>query len=111
MTREQLEALKVDLSDSVNWAPTTRVLVLQMFEEYTSQRALIEQQAKEIAKLREALQPFAQRAEFFDKVLMANGGSWPDDHSYADEPDPGVKDSIYIGELRKAKQALKEEHS
>ena len=54
MTREQLDALKVDLSDYANWAPTTRILVLQMFEEYASQRALIEQQAKEIARLRDS---------------------------------------------------------
>ena len=56
MTREQLDALKVDLSDYANWAPTTRILVLQMFEEYASQRALIEQQAKEIARLRDTLE-------------------------------------------------------
>lgn len=45
MTPEQLDALKVDLSDYANWAPTTRILVLQIFEEYAAQRALIEQQA------------------------------------------------------------------
>ena len=55
MTREQLDALKVDLSDYANWAPTTRILVLQMFEEYASQRALTEQQAKKIADLEDSL--------------------------------------------------------
>lgn len=87
MTREQLEALKVDISDHANWAPTTRILVLQMFEEYASQRARIEQQAQEVARLKEALARIARNCE-------------------EDESDALLK--MHIHTL--AKQVLKEEH-
>jgi Cys-tRNA synthase (O-phospho-L-seryl-tRNA:Cys-tRNA synthase) len=43
MTREQLETLKIDLSDYANWAPSTRILVLQMFKEYAEQRQRIQE--------------------------------------------------------------------
>lgn len=59
---------------------------------------------REVEAAREALAPFARRAEYFDKVLLANGGKFPfpDDHGYADDP----PSDIYIGDLRRAQQAL-----
>lgn len=67
--------------------------------------------AADVDKLLENIQavlgPFAERAEYFDRVLRANNGVWPDDHCYADDPSPGdTGDGIYIGQLRKAQQLL-----
>ena len=102
MTREQLDALKVDLSDYANWAPTTRILVLQMFEEYASQRALIEQQAKEVARLRGDGKKFV--ATFLER--MNKYGQWEDGCFYYNRTCASELQEV----IAMAKN-LKEEHS
>lgn len=53
-------------------------------------------------RLREALQPFAERWEYFERTKHPSGGEWPEDLEYADD-EPST---IYLGQLKAAKAAL-----
>jgi hypothetical protein len=60
----------------------------------------------EIAKLREALEPFAKAAENFDGMNVKNTEEW---FAYAGQASAdGHSGSITVGDLRRARAALKE---
>ena len=52
--------------------------------------------------LREALEPFAERWEYFERTKHPSGGEWPESLEYADD-EPSA---IYLGQLKAAKAAL-----
>ena len=54
------------------------------------------------ARLRKALQPFAERWEYFERTKHPSGGPWPEHLEYADD-EPSA---IYLGQLKAAQQAL-----
>ncbi|MBF0262282.1 MAG: hypothetical protein HQL97_10675 [Magnetococcales bacterium] len=53
-------------------------------------------------RLAKALQPFAERWEYFERTKHPSGGEWPEDLEYADD-EPST---IYLGQLKAAKAAL-----
>ena len=65
-------------------------------------RAFASQLRDERDRLREALQPFAERWEYFERTKHPSGGEWPEDLEYADD-EPST---IYLGQLKAAKAAL-----
>lgn len=56
----------------------------------------------ENARLRGALEPFAERWEYFERTKHPSGGEWPESLEYADD-EPSA---IYLGQLKAAKAAL-----
>ena len=54
------------------------------------------------SRLRKALQPFAERWEYFERTEHPSGGPWPEHLEYADD-EPSA---IYLGQLKAAQQAL-----
>ena len=54
------------------------------------------------SRLRKALQPFAERWEYFERTKHPSGGPWPEHLEYADD-EPSA---IYLGQLKAAQQAL-----
>ncbi len=56
----------------------------------------------EVARLRGALEPFAERWEYFERTKHPSGGEWPESLEYADD-EPSA---IYLGQLKAAKAAL-----
>ena len=71
----------------------------------TATRGLREQLATvqgERERLREALKPFAERWQYFERTKHPSG-EWPEDLEYADD-EPSA---IYLGQLKAAKAALR----
>lgn len=54
------------------------------------------------AELEGALKPFADRADYFEGRIKANGDAWRDDDMYCDDPPT----DIYLAQLRAAKTTL-----
>ena len=81
--------------------------------EWLMRTAIAERKAKDLeaqlqqveqanARLREALQPFAERWEYFERTKHPSGDPWPEHLEYADD-EPSA---IYLGQLKAAQQAL-----
>ena len=103
--REMVQSYLGDFLDYGNrmWPPTWRratnaALMLVAAAREEGRRAAIE----ECTRLREALEPFAQRAEYLNARLKANGSAWRDEDGYVDDP----PSDIYLKHLRDARRAL-----
>jgi len=91
----ELEAVKADTKNMLDVATS------RLREQVADLQAELVAANKENARLREALKPFAERWEYFERTKHPSG-EWPESMEYADD-EPSA---IYLGQLKSAKNAL-----